>query len=162
MKEIKDEPSTILTVLCPKCNTPLMVSIFQNKKTCPVCGLSFNPKEAKEVSVSELSFLSISGSLLDKLDLIDLSILKRFYMSGKEPFDTKPYCLPILFADMKAKGLSLKRRSFEYRLKKLVKLGLLKKVERTNPSLYEPLPEIKHFVRKLIVLALTKFGLSYL
>lgn len=157
-----EDTKIAITVLCPKCNTPLTVSIFQEEKTCPVCGFTFNPKLAEKVNASEVFSAFMSSSLLDKLDLIDLSILKRFYMAGKEPFDTKPYCLPILFTEMKMNGLNLRRRSFEYRLKKLVKLGLLKKVDKTNPSIYEPIQEIKYFVRKLIVLALTKYGFSYL
>ncbi len=100
------------------------------------------------------------STIIDKLDLLDLSILRKFYVAGKEPFDIKPYCLPVLYSEMKKNGLKICRRSFEYRLKKLVKLGLLKKVERTNPSIYEPMFEIKTFVRKLIFLVLAKNGLD--
>lgn len=101
-------------------------------------------------------------NLVDLLDLVDLAILKKFYMSGKEPFDTKPFCLPILYQEMRKNGLKITRRGFEYRLKKLVKYGLLRKIEKTNPSVYEPIVEIKEFVRKVIFLVLAKNGFETL
>ncbi len=154
------EKSHEMIVKCPNCETPLIVSKGQEKKFCHVCQKLIDVKEAKVVEDREKVFILKHPTLLDKLDLLDLSILKKFYMAGKEPFDTMPHCLPILYRELRKNGLKIGRRSFEYRLKKLVSLNLIRKVEKTNPSIYEPIPEIKKFVIKLIVLIRTKTGLG--
>lgn len=154
------EKSQEMVVICPNCETPLIVSKGQDKKFCHVCQKLIDVREARIVEDQEKLFILKHPTLLDKLDLIDLSILKKFYMAGKEPFDTMPHCLPVLHRELKKNGLKIGRRSFEYRLKKLVSLNLIRRVEKTNPSIYEPIPEIKKFVRKLIVMILTKTGLG--
>ncbi len=145
---------TQLIISCPNCNTPLIVENGVRKIICHVCN--------REIEVSKVRTESFvfNATLLDKLDLIDLSILKRFYMCGREPFDTMPHCLPMLHKELKKVGIKLCRRGLEYRLKKLVKLGLIRKIERTNPSIYEPIYEIRKFVRKIILLALARVGLN--
>ena len=92
--------------------------------------------------------------------LFDMSILKKFYDTGKNsPMDTCGWCLPILYADMKKQfELKITPEGFRKKLKRLEKYKFIKKIPRTNPSVYEPEPEIRYVVRQAVILWLIKRG----
>lgn len=90
--------------------------------------------------------------LLERLDFMDIIILKKFYLTGKAfPHDTQPYCFPILYGEMKENNnLKLTKEGLRKRLHSLVKVGLLEKINGSNPSIYLPIKNKVDFVRKLI------------
>lgn len=92
--------------------------------------------------------------------LFDMSLLKKFYDTGKaDPMDTGGWCLPILFDVMsKQFELNITPDGFRKKLKRLERHNFIKKIPRTNPSVYEPQPDIRYVVRKAIVLWLIKRG----
>jgi len=103
-------------------------------------------------------------NLIDRLDLIDVIVLKKFYATGKDfPFDTQPYCFPILFKEMKENNnLKIGIEALRKRLDILVKIGVLNKITNSNPTNYVPINGKESFVRLLIakffvVSGLTKF-----
>lgn len=100
--------------------------------------------------------------LVERLDFLDVIILKKFYLTGKEfPSDTEPYCFPILFYEMKKKHkMKIGREALRKRLDNLTKLGLLEKIKNSNPSNYLPIPEKKRFVKMLIKKFLLLAGFS--
>ncbi len=89
----------------------------------------------------------------DRLDFLDIQILRKFYMTGKEfPNDTQPFCFPILFREMRVShNLKIGAEALRKRLDKLASLGLLEKVKRSNPSNYFPVAGREWFVRTIIV-----------
>lgn len=95
--------------------------------------------------------------LAERLDFLDVQLLRKFYMNGKEqPFDLQPYCLPILYNEMKVTHrIKIGLNAFRYRLNNLVKLGLLDRIYRSNPALFTPVRDKDNFVRAVI----TKFFL---
>lgn len=103
--------------------------------------------------------ISVDGvsRLAEKLDFLDVQILRKFYMCrGDFPFDTQPYCFPILYQEMKtAQQTKIGLEGLRKRLDALVGLGLLEKVKHSNPVSYSPLIERCGFVRGVI----TKFFL---
>ena len=107
------------------------------------------------IGVTSSSDYENALALAEKLDFLDIQLLRKFYMSGKErPFDIQSYCLPILFNEMKiTHKMKIKLNAFRYRINNLVKLGLLTKVLKSNPSVYLPFKDKEIFVRKII----TKF-----
>ena len=103
-------------------------------------------------------------ALADRLDFLDVQILRKFYMTGKEfPLDTQPYCFPILYRDMKTTHrIKIGKEALRKRLTNLSRVGLLRKVGRTNPANYEPVSGKETVVRAAImkffmVSGLTKF-----
>ncbi len=101
--------------------------------------------EKQKQQINEISFL-------DKLDFLDIQILRKFYMTGEEfPNDTKPYCFPILYLELKVnKQIKIGMEGLRKRLNNLVKLGLLEKVKHSNPTSYLPVRGKEEFVRNLI------------
>ena len=97
----------------------------------------------------ENAFVSM---LLERVDFIDIIILKKFYMTGEKfPNDTQPYCFPILYQEMKTNNnLKITKEGLRKRLHSLVKIGLLEKVEKTNPSIYLPKRNKERIVKELI------------
>ena len=95
--------------------------------------------------------------LAERLDFLDVQLLRKFYMNGKEqPFDLQPYCLPILYREMKVTHhIKIGLNAFRYRLNNLVKLGLLDRIYRSNPALFTPVRDKDNFVRAVV----TKFFL---
>lgn len=91
--------------------------------------------------------------LAERLDFLDVQILKKFYMTGKEfPLDTKPFCFPILYREMKTNHhLKIGLEAFRKRLNNLVHLKLLEKVKHTNPTNYIPVKGKEHLVRATII-----------
>jgi len=94
-------------------------------------------------------------SLVDRLDLTDVVVLKKFYSTGKTfPFDTQPFCFPILFKEMRENNnLKIGSEALRKRLDILVEVKLLEKVNKTNPTTYFPINGKEKFIRLLI----TKF-----
>jgi len=94
-------------------------------------------------------------NLIDRLDLIDIIALKKFYATGRQfPFDTQPYCFPILFKEMKENNnLKIGTEALRKRLDILVETKLIEKVHNSNPTNYFPINGKEGFVRLLI----TKF-----
>ena len=94
-------------------------------------------------------------SFIDRLDLVDVIVLKKFYATGRAfPFDTQPYCFPILFKEMKENNnLKIGTEALRKRLDILAESKLLEKVNNSNPTNYFPINGKENFVRLL----LTKF-----
>ena len=87
--------------------------------------------------------------LLDKLDSIDVRILKKFYMAGPKPHDLSPYVQINLTGELGKSGVLLSVKAVALRLNKLVDLGLLNE-SHTTPKIYIPKEDLKIFARKLI------------
>ena len=103
-------------------------------------------------------------SLAERLDFLDIQILRKFYMTGKEfPNDTQPYCFPILFREMRVNHhLKIGIEALRKRLLSLVRTDLLVKIKHSNPTSYSPADGKEKFVRAVIlrffvVNGLTKF-----
>lgn len=103
-------------------------------------------------------------SLAERLDFLDIQLLRKFYMTGKDhPFDLQPHCFPILFNEMKVNHkIKIGREALRKRLDNIVKIGLLDKVKYSNPVSYTPLDVKNQFVRAVItkffvINGLTKF-----
>ncbi len=131
--------------------------------------------------ISEESFINISAEkdignslqediemeiskLADRLDFLDIQILRKFYSTGEDfPRDTRPFCFPLLYKEMKAKNhLKIGIESLRKRMNSLVKVGLLEKVRSSNPCSYLPVKGKERFVRAVImkfflINGLTKF-----
>jgi len=91
-------------------------------------------------------------SIVDRLDFLDIQILRKFYMVNKEyPLDTQPYCFPVLYVEMKvANQIKIGMEALRKRLDCLVRLGLLEKINHSNPVSYGPLNEQETLVRAII------------
>lgn len=103
-------------------------------------------------------------TLAEKLDFLDIQILRKFYMSGKEyPFDCQPYCFPILYSEMKTTHkMKIGMEALRKRLGNLVRLDLLIKIRHSNPTSYEPIRDKTSFIkgvvaRFFVINGLTKF-----
>ncbi len=100
--------------------------------------------------------------LVERLDFIDIQILRKFYMTGKEfPNDTQPYCFPLLYKEMKTNHrLKIGMEALRKRLNNLVKLGLIVKVKKSNPVNYMPVKGREKFIRGVIVKFFVLNGLT--
>lgn len=103
-------------------------------------------------------------ALAERLDFLDVQLLRKFYMNGKEqPFDLQPYCFPMLYNEMKVNHkIKIGIEALRKRLDNLVKLSLIEKVRHSNPTNYGPRTEKTYFVRAIItkffvINGLTKF-----
>lgn len=101
----------------------------------------------------EESFETTLLQLAEKMDITDIQILRKFYTTGKEfPFDTQPYCFPILFKEMKeTNNLKIGLEGLRKRLDVLAKLGLVVKIKGSNPTNYGPVSGKEQFVRAAII-----------
>jgi hypothetical protein len=97
--------------------------------------------------------------LVERLDFLDIQILRKFYVTNKPfPNDSKPWCFPLLFREMKdVHHLKIGLEGFRKRLDKLVRIGLLGKIKHSNPVSYTPIQGKERFVR----LVITKFFLIH-
>lgn len=104
----------------------------------------------------------ISLNFATKLDFIDVQILRKFYVTGKEfPNDTAPYCFPILYREMKENGqLKIGMEGFRKRLDNLVRVGFLEKIKLSNPTNYMPRKGKENLVRAIIVKFFLIHGLT--
>ena len=102
-------------------------------------------------------FEQVTMLLADKLDFLDVQILRKFYITGKDfPFDTQPFCFPILYREMKdGHRLKICQEAFRKRLDNLTATGFLGKIRGSNPVNYEPVRDKDRLVRAVI----TKFFL---
>lgn len=91
-------------------------------------------------------------SLAERLDFLDVQLLRKFYMNGKEePLDLQPYCFPMLFKEMKVSHkMKIGSEALRKRLDNLVKLSLLEKIKHANPANYGPLVDKRQFVRAVV------------
>lgn len=103
-------------------------------------------------------------ALAERLDFLDVQLLRKFYMNGKEePFDLQPYCFPILYNEMKVSHkIKIGMEALRKRLNNLVKLDLLEKIKHSNPTNYGPVGDKNYFIRAVItkffvINGLTKF-----
>lgn len=96
-------------------------------------------------------------SLIERMDFLDIQILRKFYMTNKEfPNDTQPWCFPILYMEMKVNHrMTIGMEALRKRLDELVKVGFLEKIGNSNPTNYIPVAEKVQLVKALI----TKFFL---
>jgi len=100
--------------------------------------------------------------LAERLDFWDVQILRKFYMTGRGfPFDTQPYCFPILYREMReTHRLKIGTEAVRKRLSNLVKCGFLEKVKRTNPANYEPVRNKEKLIRAVIMKFFMIHGLT--
>lgn len=91
-------------------------------------------------------------ALVERLDFLDVQLLRKFYMSGKEfPNDVQPYCFPILYMEMKVNHkITIGNEALRKRLDNLVAHGLLEKNARTNPAVYNPVKGKEQTIRAMI------------
>jgi len=103
--------------------------------------------------------LDVSLKLAEKLDFLDVQILRKFYMTGKKfPLDTQPFCFPMLYREMKENHhLKIGIEALRKRLGNLVKIGFLLKIKQSNPTSYFPVNGVEQSVRAVI----TKFFLIH-
>lgn len=101
-------------------------------------------------------------SLAQRLDFINIQILRKFYMTGRPfPDDTQPHCFAVLYMEMKSGSrVKMGPEAFRKRLDKLVSMNLLKKVGRTNPANYFPVKGIEQTVRAVVARFMMNNGLS--
>lgn len=113
--------------------------------------------QTDEIFSNTVPDLKEINELAERLDFFDVVVLKKFYLSGKDPLSsTRPHCFPILFKEMKdLHKMKLGIEAFRKRLKVLTKMGLLIKVEKMSPTAYLPVPEKEFFIKASI----TKFFL---
>ncbi len=97
------------------------------------------------------------SELAERLDFLDIVILRKFYLTSKNyVLNTKPYCFPVLFKEMKElHKMKIGLEALRKRLKVLIDVGLLIKVDRSNPSTYLPVKERETFIKAIV----TKFFL---
>ena len=109
--------------------------------------------------VMKSDFEQATMLLAEKLDFLDVQILRKFYMTGKDfPFDTQPFCFPILYREMKdGHRLKICQEAFRKRLDNLVASGFLGKIRGSNPVNYEPARDKDKLARAVV----TKFFLIH-
>lgn len=102
------------------------------------------------------------SSLAEKLDFLDIQLLRKFYMvEKKHPFDSQPQCFPILYQEMKTcHKIKIGVEGLRKRLDNLVGLGLLEKIKHSNPCNYSPVNEKEAFVKGTIMKFFLINGLS--
>lgn len=100
--------------------------------------------------------------LSDILDITDVQILRRFYVTNEEfPNDTQPFCFPVLFMEMKIKNnLKIGMEALRKRIDNLVRRGLLEKVNNSNPTNYFPVRGKENLIRAAIARFFVLNGIS--
>jgi hypothetical protein len=95
----------------------------------------------------------VVADLVDRLDFLDVQILRKFYSTGKDfPFDTQPYCFPVLYKEMKeVHRLKIGLEALRKRLDNMVRFGFLEKVSSSNPANYMPVRGKEMLVRNMIM-----------
>ena len=93
--------------------------------------------------------------LAARLDKTDIMLLRYFYVTGKPfPDDTTGYVLKILVDKYKVghgTGKDLSYSALRKRLENLRALGLVEKIPRTNPAIYNPIDIIANDIRRMIL-----------
>jgi len=118
-----------------------------------------NPLE-KRIETETLETVLID--FVERLDFLDVQILRKFYSTGKEyPFDTQPHCFPILYKEMRDNNhLQIGPEALRKRLDNLVRVGLLGKIQNSNPTNYVPLTGKEQLVRAMIMKFFLIHGLT--
>jgi len=123
-------------------------------------------KMMKQEVISEIlvkeNLESVILNLAERLDFIDIQILRKFYMTGKEfPNDTQPYCFPLLYKEMKTSHhLKIGIEALRKRLDTLVRSELLTKIKHSNPTNYSPVKNREKDVRSVVVKFFVIHGLT--
>ena len=118
--------------------------------------------DTKQLELLEGDFEGSVSLLAERLDFWDVQILRKFYITGKDfPFDTQPYCFPILYREMKeTHRLKIGTEALRKRLTNLVRCGFLEKVKRTSPSNNNPVKNKEKVVRAVIMKFFMIHGLT--
>jgi hypothetical protein len=89
----------------------------------------------------------------ERLDFLDIQLLRKFYVTNSPfPYDTQPYCFPLLFKEMReVHKIKICSEALRKRLDNLVKAGLLEKIKNSNPANYSPVRGRENFVRATVV-----------
>lgn len=105
--------------------------------------LQFSEQENIETKILELA---------EKLDFLDIQILRKFYVTGKKfPNDTQPFCFPLLYREMKISNhLKIGIEALRKRLDNLTRIGLLEKIRNSNPTNYLPVKGKETLIRGVI------------
>ena len=119
-------------------------------------GIDFKNVQAESKEI-KAEYLIRPEMLLDRLDSIDIRMLKKFYMAGPKPFNMSPYVQITLTNELKKNGISLSVKAVALRLGKMIDFGLISQ-SRTTPKIYLPKEDLKPFVRKLIAIYSTNLG----
>jgi len=111
---------------------------------------------SQSLARSELLIPQIEvDKLIARLDKTDIMLLRYFYVTGKPfPDDTMGYVLKILVDEYKVRhgtGKDLSYSALRKRLENLRALGLVEKIPRTNPAIYNPIDPIANDVRRMIL-----------
>lgn len=103
-------------------------------------------------------------SMAEKLDFINIQILRKFYATGEAfPNDTQPHVFSMLYMDMKSvQRIPIGLEAFRKRLDALAGMGLLKKAERSNPASYHPIKGLEQTMRAVIKRFMMNNGLSHI
>ena len=101
-------------------------------------------------------------SLAERLDFMNIQILRKFYDTGLDfPKDTQPHCFTVLYSEMKMfHKVRIGVEAFRKRMDRLVSVGLLEKAGRTSPANYFPIRGYEHTVRAVIKRFMMNNGLS--
>jgi len=96
---------------------------------------------------------SVVLRLAERLDFIDIQILRKFYVTGREfPNDTQPFCFPLLYKHMKeTHHLKIGLEALRKRLGVLVRCGFLLKVKNSNPTCYFPVKGREQLIKTVIM-----------
>jgi hypothetical protein len=115
-----------------------------------------------EQSLETKDLESILIDFVERLDFLDVQLLRKFYSTGKEfPLDTQPHCFPILFKEMRDNNhLQIGTEALRKRLDNLVRVGLLGKIQNSNPTNYTPLSGKEQLVRAMIMKFFLIHGLT--
>jgi hypothetical protein len=107
----------------------------------------------------DVDFIS---TLAEKLDFLDIQILRKFYTTGKEfPYGTQPYCFPILYKEMKTcHHLKIGMEALRKRLDNLTRLEFLVKIRHSNPTNYSPVRGKENLVNSIILKFFIIHGLT--
>jgi len=114
----------------------------------------------KSIETEDLETVLID--FVERLDFLDVQILRKFYSTGKEfPLDTQPHCFPILFKEMKDNNhLQIGSEALRKRLDNLVRVGFLGKINNSNPTNYMPMAGKEQLVRAMIMKFFLIHGLT--
>ncbi|MFH0711286.1 MAG: hypothetical protein V1944_01790 [Candidatus Aenigmatarchaeota archaeon] len=98
----------------------------------------------------------------ERLDFLDIQLLRKFYVTNSPfPYDTQPYCFPLLFKEMReVHKIKIGTEALRKRLDNLVKVGLLEKIRNSNPANYSPVRGRENFVRAAVVKFFMMSGLQ--
>lgn len=114
----------------------------------------------KRIETQDLDAVLID--LVERLDFLDVQILRKFYTTGKEfPLDTQPHCFPILYKEMcDSNHLQIGAEALRKRLDNLVRVGLLDKIRKSNPTNYTPVQGKEQLTRAMIMKFFLIHGLT--